>query len=145
MTSRQSEFDPRYDQAYQRGGAESGLPPVVEDTPEVVEVSDAGPQQSRSPVFESLTGLEARQRTYRTAAWVLAGGLVVLGVLGLFADTIFPPDPQYLQPSSYGYISEPWSQRLRYTAPNLINLGILTAVVQVVLEQVQAFRLRTGR
>ena len=35
---------------------------------------------------------------------------------------------------------EPWAQKLRRAGPNLIMLGILTAVVQVFIEQVQAFR-----
>ena len=145
MTSRQSDFDPRYDPAYQRGGIEAGFEQMVEAPPQVVEISDTGGQQPQAGARQAWAGLEQRQRRYRIAAWTLAAGLLVLGLFGLFADMIIPPDPSYLQPNNYGYVVEPWTQRLRWAAPNLIMLGALAAVVQLYLEQSQIFRLRTGR
>lgn len=144
MTSKQSDFDPRYDEAYQRGGGDGVFRDAVDEAPQVVEISDA-PQHQPGATPKAWADLELRQRKYRMVVWVLAGGLLFLGLFGFFADLIFPPEPSYLQPNSYGYVTEPWSQRLRYAAPSLINLGVLTAVVQLVLEQVQAFKLRTGR
>ncbi|MBD8042363.1 hypothetical protein H9638_00910 [Arthrobacter sp. Sa2BUA2] len=144
MTSKRSEFDPRYDQAYQRGGSDGGFRDIIDEAPQVVEISDA-PQHQPGAAPQVWADLELRQRRYRTLIWAMAGGLVALGLFGFFADLIFPPEPSYLQPNSYGYMTEPWSQRLRYAAPNLINLGVLTAVVQLVLEQMQVFKLRTGR
>lgn len=143
MTSRQSDFDPRYDPAYQRGGIEAGFEQATEDPPQVVEISDAGPPQPQAR--QAWAGLEQQHRRYRMAGWALAGGLMALGLFGLFADLIFPPEPTYLQPNAYGYVSEPWPQRLRYAAPNLIMMGALATIVQLYLEQTQIFRLRTSR
>ena len=145
MTSRQSDFDPRYNPAYQRGGIEAGYEQMVEEPPQVVEISDSGPQHSQTAARQDWAGLEQRQRRYRIAAWTLAAGLLVLGLFGLFADLVFPPEPGYMVPNSSGYVTEPWSQRLRWAAPNLIMLGALAAIVQLYLEQTQLFRLRTGR
>ena len=144
MTSKRSEFDPRYDEAYQRGGSEGGFRGVIDEAPEVVEISDVPRHQPRATP-QAWADLELRQRRYRRAGWALAGGLLVLGLFGLFADLIFPPDPSYLQSNNYGYASTPWSQRLQYAAPNLIMLGALAAIVQLYIEQTQIFRLRTGR
>ena len=145
MTTRQSGFDPRYDPAYQRGGKETGFQQVVEEPAQVVEVTDSGPEQPQALARQAWVGLEHRQRKYRIAAWALAGGLMALGWFGLFADLAFPPEPGYMVPNSSGYVTEPWSQRLRWAAPNLIMLGALAAIVQLFLEQSQIFRLRTGR
>lgn len=148
MTSRQSDFDPRYDAAFQRGGGDggTGIQRFTAEAPHVVEISDV-------PAVSHPTGappqvwveLERRQRKYRLAAWGLAGGLVVLGLFGLFADLIIPPEPAEPQMNYSGYMNEPWTMRLRYAAPNLIMLGVITAIVQVVIEQMQAFRMRMGR
>ncbi|MER2133654.1 MAG: hypothetical protein ABS910_03110 [Arthrobacter sp.] len=56
-----------------------------------------------------------------------------------------PQDPTAPTANWSGYPVEPWPQKLRWAAPNLIMLGILTAVVQVFIEQVQTFRLRMDR
>jgi len=143
MASRQDEIDPRYDPAYQRGGGGAGLSRFSEERPAVVEISDVpAPEQ---PALNTWPELERRQRAYRIAAWSLAAGLVAAGTFFLFADILFPQEP-VVPPANYsGYPVEPWPIKLRVTAPNLIMLGILTAVVQVFIEQVQTFRLRAGR
>ncbi|MGW9404343.1 hypothetical protein ACWGQ2_10305 [Arthrobacter sp. NPDC055585] len=145
MSSRHDEIDPRYDPAYQRGGGDRHLSRAGEEPPAIVEISDApAPVQLRSSQ-NVYSELEQHQRKYRIAAWVLAAGLVAVGGFFMFADVIFPQDPNPPTPNWNGYPVEPWPQKLRWAAPNLIMLGILTAVVQVFIEQVQAFRLRTGR
>ncbi|MBF4994622.1 hypothetical protein ITX31_10925 [Arthrobacter gandavensis] len=145
MTSRQDEIDPRYDPAYQRGGGELRLSRSTEEPPAIVEISDAlPPAQPKAPQVTS-PQLERHQRKYRIAAWVLAAGLVAMGVFCLFADNIFPAEVTSVPPNWSGYPVEPWTQKLRWAAPNLIMLGILTAAVQVFIEQLQAFRLRIGR
>ena len=145
MSSRNGEIDPRYDPAYQRGGGGLHLSRAAEETPAVVEISDApAPVQLRSSL-NLYSELEQHQRKYRIAAWVLAAGLVAIGGFFMFADTIFEQDPTAPTANWSGYPVEPWPQKLRWAAPNLIMLGILTAVVQVFIEQVQAFRLRMGR
>ncbi|GAA1906357.1 hypothetical protein GCM10009688_07870 [Arthrobacter gandavensis] len=146
MSSRQDEIDPRYDPAYQRGGGELSLSRSVEDHPAVVEISDVPPAPAQPRTSQiAYSELERHQRKYRIVAWVLAGGLVAMGAFFMFADNIFPPETTSVPPNWSGYPVEPWTQKLRWAAPNLIMLGILTAAVQVFIEQVQAFRLRTGR
>ncbi|MBD7994905.1 hypothetical protein H9639_06295 [Arthrobacter sp. Sa2CUA1] len=144
MTSRRSDFDPRYDEAYQRGGNAGDFRDAAPQAPQVIEISDV-PQHQAGATPQAWADLEFRQRRYRRIVWALAGGLLALGLFGLFADLVFPPDPAYMQSNNYGYMTEHWSTRLRYAAPNLINLGVLAAIVQLVLEQLQIFRLRTGR
>lgn len=145
MSSRHHEVDPRYDPAYQRGGNDLHLSRTREDAPAIVEISDApAPVQPRSRQT-MYPELEQHQRKYRIAAWAMAAGLVILGGFFLFADIIFPLDSTAPAPNWSGYPVEPWPQKLRWAAPNLIMLGILTAVVQVFIEQIQAFRLRMAR
>ncbi|MEB7503032.1 hypothetical protein [Arthrobacter koreensis] len=143
MSSRHDEIDPRYDPAYQRGGGEGYVSRT--EPPAVVEISDAPAPVQLGPSQNVYSELERHQRKYRMAAWALAAGLVTIGGFFMFADTIFPQDPSVSAPNWNGYPVEPWPQKLRWAAPNLIMLGIVTAVVQVFIEQVQAFRLRTGR
>lgn len=145
MSSRQDEIDPRYDPAYQRGGGELYLSRSTEEPPAIVEISDAPPPAQLRSSQNTYSELERHQRKYRIAAWVLAAGLVAMGGFFMFADNIFPPEATSAPPNWSGYPVEPWTQKLRWAAPNLIMLGILTAAVQLFIEQVQAFRLRTGR
>lgn len=145
MTSRQDEIDPRYDPAYQRGGGELYLSRSTEEPPAIVEITDALPPAQARSAQNPYPELERHQRKYRIAAWVLAAGLVALGVFFMFADNIFPPEATSVPPNWSGYPVEPWSQKLRWAAPNLIMLGILTAAVQVFIEQIQTFRLRMSR
>jgi len=118
---------------------------TAEEPPAIVEISDAPAPAPTRPAQNIYSELERHQRKYRIAAWALAAGLVAMGGFFMFADILFPQDPMTPQPNWSGYPVEPWPQKLRWAAPNLIMLGILTAVVQVFIEQVQAFRLRTGR
>lgn len=145
MTSRHDEIDPRYDPAYQRGGGGDVQFSRHPDAPPIVEISDVPAPNQAGAVQAGYPDLEQRQRRYRMAAWGLAAGLVAAGVFFLFADAMFPQDLTAAQPNWSGYPVEPWPQKLRMAAPDMLMLGILTAVVQVFLEQVQTFRLRTGR
>lgn len=143
--SRQEEIDPRYDPVYQRGGGGVHLPGARQEAPAIVEISDSPAPAQKPAAGNDWSVLEQRQRRYRTAAWALAAGLVSLGIFFLFADALFAQDTTVSQPNWSGYPVEPWQQKLRYTGPNLLMLGILTAIVQVFIEQMQIFRLRIHR
>ena len=117
----------------------------ADEAPAIMEISDSPEPQQLGITQPPWSELEQRQRKYRLAAWSLAAALVVLGIFFMFADAIFPQDPELTQPNWSGCPVEPWTQKLRWVAPNMIMLGILTLVVQVFIEQMQTFRLRMGK
>lgn len=115
-----TDFDPRFDPAFQRGheSRESVVPSVVQrptvvERPPVVELVETNPQPTQSPTHPA-PAFETRGNPWLRALWVVAAIFVVGGVAAQFAAQALlqrayssSPIDFYVLPLSLAQLS-PW-------------------------------------